>query len=230
MKKAVFWDFDGTLVYNTGSLWSTCVLEALQQYMPDCGVTLDMIRPYMKSGFPWHTPQQDFTRLLGKKFWTFMFLRFQQIFYCLGVPQEIGNAASRSVRELVLQPSRYHLFQDTIAVLKEVQKKGYENDIISNNYPELEEMLQALGLSPYIRHCIVSAKVGYDKPRREIFDIARNAAGDPARCIMVGDNPEADIAGAKNAGMETILVHAKYSSDIVADHTCTTLEEVAKLL
>lgn len=230
MKKAAFWDFDGTLVYNTGFLWSTCVLEALKKQMPTCDVTLDRLRPYMKTGFPWHTSWQDFSQLLEEKFWDYMILRFQQVYLCLGVPEECAKKASQVVRELVLQPQRYHLYQDTMAVLEEAKRKGYENHIISNNYPELEEMAKKLGLAPYIRHYIISAKVGYDKPRKEIFDIARKIAEHPEYCVMIGDNPEADIAGAQNAGMKTILVHEKYPSDITADYTCETLAEVAELL
>ena len=44
---------------------------------------------------------------------------------------------------------------------------------------------------------------------------------------MVGDNPQADIAGAKAAGWHTIQVHRR---DGQADFTCPTLTDVWRLL
>ena len=66
----------------------------------------------------------------------------------------------------------------------------------------------------------------------EIFDYARNLAGNPHKCIMIGDNPVDDIKGAKEAGFETILVndrHPDYSGEY-ADHICKTLTAMLDVL
>ena len=45
---------------------------------------------------------------------------------------------------------------------------------------------------------------------------------------MIGDNPIADIQGAKAMGMETVLVHRPGPYE--ADHHCDTLEEILSFL
>lgn len=86
-------------------------------------------------------------------------------------------------------------------------EKGYENYIISNNFPELEDVFKQLGLDNEISGYFVSACVGYEKPRKEIFEYAILHAGSSEIRYMIGDNPIADYQGGLNAGMISILVH-----------------------
>jgi HAD superfamily hydrolase (TIGR01450 family) len=45
------------------------------------------------------------------------------------------------------------------------------------------------------------------KPERFFFlELCRRLGADPTRCVLVGDNLESDIAGAKGVGMKTVLV------------------------
>jgi FMN phosphatase YigB (HAD superfamily) len=97
-----------------------------------------------------------------------------------------------------------------------------------SNYPELPEMADKLGLSPWLSGTVVSARVGYEKPRREIFEIALAAAGHPDVCYMTGDNPAAGIAGAQAVGIPAILVHNKPGS--TADFVCGSLTDVLGVL
>lgn len=52
------------------------------------------------------------------------------------------------------------------------------------------------------------------KPGREMFLAGLNALGDiaPQRCLMIGDSPEHDIAGAKAAGCQTLLISSGVQS------------------
>ena len=53
----------------------------------------------------------------------------------------------------------------------------------------------------------MSEAVGHRKPDKEIFEFAcRKIGADISNSIFVGDNPVADMKGAKNAGMKTIYV------------------------
>ena len=55
---------------------------------------------------------------------------------------------------------------------------------------------------------MVSEEVGAAKPAPEIFRHALEAiAADPAGTLFVGDNPDADIVGAKRLGMPAAWVH-----------------------
>jgi len=55
------------------------------------------------------------------------------------------------------------------------------------------------------------------KPSADFFHgICRNIGTDPAQTLMVGDDVESDIGGAKNAGLKTALVQTgKYREDFV---------------
>lgn len=54
MTRAVLWDFDGTLA--TRSPWSAVLLDCLDALAPGHGAGLDAVRPGLRDGFPWHTP------------------------------------------------------------------------------------------------------------------------------------------------------------------------------
>ena len=75
---------------------------------------------------------------------------------------------------------------------------------------------------------IVSANIGYEKPREEIFKHALSVAKFPNTCYMIGDNPIADIRGGKSVGMKSILVHREGVFD--ADYHCENLSEISVLL
>jgi HAD superfamily hydrolase (TIGR01549 family) len=78
---------------------------------------------------------------------------------------------------------------------------------IVSNYPfgpVVTGSLARLGIADCFEQVIVSGEVGWSKPHPQIFSIALNAMdADPARTIFVGDNPVADMRGAKAAGMAT---------------------------
>lgn len=52
--KYLLWDFDNTLAYRDG-MWSSTIYDLLNEYGYD--LKMEDIRPYLKSGFPWHSPE-----------------------------------------------------------------------------------------------------------------------------------------------------------------------------
>lgn len=227
MNKAVFWDFDGTLACSP-ALWSRSVLKSLQETVPGCGVSLEEIRPHMKTGFPWHTPYEDFSKVTDGLWWDRMFRHFCRVYSQFGIPEKDAERAALRVRDMLLDARNYSLCDGAVFILEKSGKLGYKNYILSNNFPELASVADALGLSGYFDGFIISAKVGYDKPRKEIFEFALRLAGSPEKRLMVGDSPEADIQGGRAAGMETVLVHK--TADCGADHVFGGLSEIAGIL
>lgn len=206
MKKVVFWDFDGTLVF-CHHLWSNSVFDALKSVEPDTHIPFQEIRKHMAYGYTWHTPEKDFTAYKGEKWWELMNAHIYNSYLLLGVEEKKAKQATEKVRGLIKIKEKYFLYDDTVETLKALQEQGVKNVILSNNYPELEEMVISLGLRDYFNGIIVSALEGYDKPRKELFEIAKSRF--PAdKYFMVGDNPVADIQGGKSAGMTTVLVHS----------------------
>ena len=206
------WDFDGTLV-QSGPLWSTCVFQALQAVVPDCSLTLSDVRSHMAPGFPWETPERDSTKLVGERWWAYMNAHFYRCYLALGIQPAAAETASRSVRDILLQPEHYILYPDCHGVLRQAVDSGCHNILLSNNHPDLKPLMDTLGLAKYFEHFIISGEVGYDKPRVEIFALANAYAPPGETCIMIGDSLTADIRGGKAAGMKTVLVHAPPSAE-----------------
>ncbi|KTC81547.1 pyrimidine 5'-nucleotidase [Legionella brunensis] len=86
--------------------------------------------------------------------------------------------------------------------------------IITNGFTELQQVrLERTGLSGHFDLLVVSEQVGFAKPHRGIFEHALSEMGNPApeQVLMVGDNPDSDILGGINAGLDTCWfnVHKK---------------------
>ena len=209
MNKALFWDFDGTLVKSV-SLWSHSLLRALKDSWAECPCGLEDIRPHLRSGFPWDTPQENLTHLTGEAWWAHMNRHFENVCLALGANYTVAYAAAQKVRCILLEPGNYNLFEDTHTALQAMAALGFKQHIVSNNHPDLAPLLEQIGLSQYFSAVIVSGEIGFDKPRKEIFECALQKAGYPDLCYMIGDNPYADGEGAKNAGIMPLLVHLKH--------------------
>ncbi|MBQ6385984.1 MAG: HAD family hydrolase [Lachnospiraceae bacterium] len=93
---------------------------------------------------------------------------------------------------------------DFMAALKE---KGIRIGIGSNMTAYIQFIkLERLDLLKYVDFVVTSEEAVYEKPRREFFEFCARKAGCGAEeCVFIGDNPEADIAGAAGAGMKAVL-------------------------
>lgn len=218
----VFWDFDGTLV-KSNSLWSNSVYAALKEFEPDTTVMFNDVRKCMAHGFTWHTPDENYSSLINDKWWDFMTKKICNDYISLGISQKTSKLAALKVRNIIKRKENYIIYPDTVDALKLSLNKGNTNVVLSNNYPDLDEVIEQLNLMQYFDRIIVSAQVGYDKPRIEIFDIAKSFYPN-TDYIMIGDSINADIIGGKSAGMTTILVHKGFCSE--ADYCYDNLNDI----
>lgn len=225
MKKALFWDFDGTLIHPNESFLDALSL-ALQQV--GCQVPREQVRAFLRTACSWYRPEIAYPDSTGPKWWETLFGRFHRFYQEHQLDRAAWETADRLFYNQILDPGFYTLYEDAQEVLTQCRELGYENYILSNNYPELFSVAQKLGLSQCFTGCIVSSKVGYEKPRGELFSCALETAGCPEFCCMIGDNPVADIQGGRAAGMKTILVHGQDKT--AGDAVCETLSAIPKLL
>ncbi|MEE9363208.1 MAG: YjjG family noncanonical pyrimidine nucleotidase [Cellulophaga sp.] len=98
-----------------------------------------------------------------------------------------------------------HLFPGAIAIL-EYLKPRYNLHIITNGFQEVQERkLENSGIRHYFDQIINSEMAGVKKPDPAIFEMALSKANVNAnKSIMIGDNLEADILGAKKAGLHAL--------------------------
>lgn len=64
MKKAIFWDFDGTLVYSE-HMWSNCMYRILKRYWPDTSLQIEDLRSTGIVLYTWDEPEKDNRNLVG---------------------------------------------------------------------------------------------------------------------------------------------------------------------
>jgi putative hydrolase of the HAD superfamily len=101
----------------------------------------------------------------------------------------------------------YRLYPDTLGVLMELRQRDFAIGAVSNWSPELPALCRAWGLSPYFDTLVVSDIVGPHKPDPRIFAIALGALRVSAEeAIHVGDDYEADVQGARAAGILPVLL------------------------
>lgn len=119
---------------------------------------------------------------------------------------------------------------DAAAVLAVCAFKGYKNYILANGPPELGELVNRLGLWRFFSGIVISGTVGACKPDEKIFRIAERTAKFPSLIWMVGDDPVADIEGAKNSGWHTAYITEPGAKSSGAEVTVTGLSELLKFL
>lgn len=96
----------------------------------------------------------------------------------------------------------YAFYAETLSVLQGLKNKGYRLGIISNWGWHLPELCQKLGVAAYFDYITTSARVGYPKPRSEIFLHAlKNMSAKPETSLHIGDTWAADVEGARQVGI-----------------------------
>ncbi len=119
------------------------------------------------------------------------------------------------------------LYPDSEPTLISLKGAGYSLGLISNAPADTGRVVEALGLTRYLRTVVISGSVGYSKPNPEIFRIALREAGvGPGEAVHVGDVYESDVIGARNAGVEGILIDRDGSH---ADLDCPRLRTLAEV-
>jgi len=104
-----------------------------------------------------------------------------------------------------------YIYDGAIKMLERIQNK-YKIYAITNGFYDVQiKRVSEAKISKFFEKLITSEEVGYKKPDIEIFKYALNVAGinNPKDAIMIGDKFEADIIGAKNAGMDVIWYNTK---------------------
>jgi len=103
-------------------------------------------------------------------------------------------------------PQKEHVIPYAIEIL-EYLKPRYKLIIITNGFKEVQnQKLKFSNLKNYFSEIITSEDAAHKKPSRGIFDFAiKKINAKISECIMVGDNVETDIRGAKKVNMDIIF-------------------------
>jgi putative hydrolase of the HAD superfamily len=203
----VLWDFDGTLAERPG-LWRGCLLEVLQEEEPGLEADAEAFIPALRDRFPWHRPDEAHLDLCeGEAWWGRILPLLTEAYEDAGVePARAAQLARLARARYVDAGVGWRLFEDSLPALERLHGAGWRHVILSNHVPELEQLVQGLGLDRHVEAVLCSAVTGYEKPHPEAFAAALRLRRDGEPVWMVGDNPEADVAGARRAGLPAVLV------------------------
>jgi putative hydrolase of the HAD superfamily len=118
-------------------------------------------------------------------------------------------AKEMSAYFLEILPTKKKVFDYTFEILEYLTQKKYSIHLLTNGFEKIQwSKLNNADLSKYFEHVITSEISNSVKPKKEIFDYALHKTGGKIEeSIMIGDNLDADILGAKNAGMDSIFVN-----------------------
>ena len=169
------------------------------------------------------TPFSDFVKIyseINSRMWkyylrgdisrdTLRFGRFHKAFLEFGLDnvhlaKSFGEAYSKNA------PYKTHVHDGAHEVLAYLQKK-YSLHILTNGFEEIQHIkIKQSKLDPYFTHVVTSDKANAKKPSREIFEyILKLSGATKENSLMVGDNYEADIIGARNAGIDQVYFNTQ---------------------
>lgn len=199
--KAIFFDIGDTLVFDDPPLRERFALAA-----GAVGTALDEARlpaafrageayavgRYVE-GIPWDAP--DSMREAVARMWL-----------VLGHPPPEDAAWSALGTALAAVPFARYVHPGALDLLQELRRRGFTVGAISDWETTLPGLLAELGIAPLLDALAVSALVGVTKPDPRLFQEAlRQADAAPETSLHIGDWYELDVAGARAAGMSTLL-------------------------
>jgi putative hydrolase of the HAD superfamily len=125
-------------------------------------------------------------------------------------------------------PRQPHLIPGALELLSHLEGR-YQMHIITNGFKEIQGIkMEGSGLARYFIHNINSEDVGVRKPNPEIFQYALEKANAKVEeSLMIGDDWEADILGARNFGMDQVFL--KFNDQRHNVHPTFTIEHLLEL-
>ena len=128
---------------------------------------------------------------------------------CAAVVQEQLQTALPldDVLDALLGAIRFRAYPEVPGVLARLRAGGARLAVVSNWDVSLHDVLERTGLRPLVDAVVISAELGVAKPDPAIFRAALDRLGaGPDGALHVGDSLEDDVAGARAAGLEAVLV------------------------
>jgi len=237
--RAVIFDFGGTLMYGRHD-WAPYIAqadEALTNYLRSQGIELNL------NTFP-----TQFRKRVDKYFkqrekdlleTSYMFV-LRELLKEKGY-DEVSSEILRNALDALFSVTQTNwvLEEDATQTLKKLEGNGYRLGIISNagDDRDVQQLARGFGIAHYFDFVLTSAACSYRKPHPRIFELALSKwYCPPGEAVMVGDNLDADIRGAKNAGLYGIWISRRAdpgTSDqdrVQPDASLATLTELPALL
>jgi len=105
---------------------------------------------------------------------------------------------------LHISPHKPGLIAGTNDVLEYLKSRNYRMFILTNGFTKIQETkMESAGLNPYFEKMFTTENTRSHKPKKAIFEHAlKTVNARKAESLMIGDDLEVDIVGARNFGMD----------------------------
>jgi pyrimidine 5'-nucleotidase len=139
--------------------------------------------------------------------------RFRRLYGAAGIAADAGMAARAAAAYRERYLASRQAVRGAAALLQLVRARARVGVVSNNLREEQEDKLRHCGLAPFVDALVVSGDTGVAKPDPRIFAIAleRLGAAAPA-AVMLGDSWEADVAGARAAGIRAVWFNRRGAS------------------
>jgi REG-2-like HAD superfamily hydrolase len=159
----------------------------------------------------------------GREFWIHF---YTDGFRRLGVTGDVYQYAD-GIRDRFQRAEFEMLFDDVVPALNAIAARKIPMGILSNFSINLENVLHQVGVHQYFSFFVVSAAVGIEKPNPKIFELAIQAAHKPhSELVYIGDSIFHDVQGARNVGVDAILIDRKNQHTDFPGTRLATLTEI----
>jgi HAD superfamily hydrolase (TIGR01549 family) len=148
-----------------------------------------------------------------------------------GEPEAVRRTAA-AIAAAWSRTENFGLYDDVLPCLKTLRQAGLRIGLASNALGhDLEEVVAAFALEPYVDAAVSSALVGHVKPAPRLFAAALDAVDAAAsETVMVGDSYEDDVAGALAYGFAGAVLLDRAGRQRRPAPTIRTLAELPPLL
>ena len=150
----------------------------------------------------------------GQSYECFPDIPFQEVmaelFRSKGILENADQLGTHAAQLFRICSTEYiRLYPHVLESLAKLRKKGYRLWLLSNAQEVFTKYeLQHLGLLDAFDGIYISSTFGYRKPDTRFFrTLLEEQHLDAAKCLMIGNDRETDIAGAKAAGLATFYMH-----------------------
>jgi len=146
----------------------------------------------------------------------------------LGLPaQDLVTAYRRSVEARFDRPGVVRPYAEVVTVLTHLQEAGYRLGIVSNWSWNLRQRVAQAGLAGFFETIWASAYAGCNKPHPAIFcQVLEQMGVPPGQALYVGDSYEHDVVGARNAGLDVVLLDREGTAQ---DPDCRVIRDLRQL-
>lgn len=149
----------------------------------------------------------------------------------------VDHVASDKLNDFYLDQlaRRSKYYPGTEDVLEDLKNRGYQMAIVTNGLTRVQRYRwENTSLSSYFQHLFISQEIGKPKPHAMFFDHVHFRINRPQRhrVLVIGDNPESDIKGARNFGYKSCWIERENHrlEEPKSDHKIKSLTELHRVL